>query len=185
MARSLTHKTICRNPDETRGGEELEGTSMLPQDENPKETPANDLVSQIEGVLQVLDGMFASTVLSIASMMPGPAGISAAVAAAAFDVAHRYWVGALLSGLSMIPLVGYFPGALKIAWNVRLISKGLGKIETMLPEVEQQPQLLARIQEIVGKYSGKLLKVRIAARLSAKVERIMSAKARPIQTLTS
>lgn len=158
---------------------------MLSLDETSKEIPANDFTSQTEKVLQVLDGMFASTVLSLASMMPGPAGISGAVAAAAFDVAHRYWVGALLSGFSMIPLVGYLPGALKIAWNVRLISKGLGKIETMLPEIEQQPQLLARVQEIVGKYSGKLLKVRIAAPISTKVDRIMNAKARPIQELTS
>jgi hypothetical protein len=155
---------------------------MLSQNENFKEIPANDLASQTEKLLQVLDGMFASTVLSIASMMPGPAGISGAVVAVAFDAAHRYWVGTLLSALSTIPLAGYVPGALKIVWNVRSLNRKLDQIEALLPEIERLPQLLSRVQEVVGKYSGKLLKVRMAARLSAKAERIMNAKA--VQTLS-
>jgi hypothetical protein len=155
---------------------------MLSRDNNLKEIPANHLVSQTEKILQVLDGMFASTVLSCASMLPSFAGTSAAAATVVFDVTHRYWIGASLSALSMIPIAGYVPGALKIAWNVRSLNRGLDQIEELLPKIERLPQLLSRVQEVVGKYSGKLPNVRAAARLSAKVETIMNAKATPVPT---
>ena len=150
---------------------------MSSLDENLSKTPAEnlsakylhaeDLVSRTGRITQVLDGMLASTVLSCASMLPGPAGISAAMATVTFDVTHRYWVGALLSGLSLIPLAGYLPGAMKIAWNVSLLSRKLDEIEILLPEIEQRPELLTKVQEVVGKYSGKLQKVRVAGKLSA------------------
>ncbi|HEY4597749.1 MAG TPA: hypothetical protein VIJ02_15220, partial [Thermoanaerobaculia bacterium] len=69
-------------------------------------------------ILRDLDGLLASTVLGLAALIPGPAGVSAAAAAMVFDLSRRYWIGALLSGLSMIPLVGYAPAAAKVARNV-------------------------------------------------------------------
>lgn len=159
--------------------------SMLSLNESHTVIPATDIIARTERILKFLDGMFGSTVLSCAAMLPGLAGISAAIATVAFDLSHRYWIGALLSGLSTIPLAGYVPGALKIAWNVRMLNRQLDQIEALLPEIEQESQLLSRVQEIVGKHSVKLHKVPVAARLSAKLERIMNAKARSNETLPS
>jgi hypothetical protein len=62
-------------------------------------------------------------------MVPTMPGVIAACGALAYDFSHRLWFGGILSGLSMIPVVGYLPGAGKIAWNLRLLDAELRTIE--------------------------------------------------------
>lgn len=143
--------------------------------ENASQIPAAELEIQTERIVQAVDGIFASTVLSCASMLPSFAGISAAGATVVFDLSHRYWIGASLSALSMIPIAGYVPGALKIAWNVRLLKQKLDEVEVLLPVLETRPELLAKVQAVAAKYFDKLHNVRVAAPINVKLEKIMRA----------
>jgi hypothetical protein len=138
---------------------------------------AKCLERETEVALKKLDGLLASTVLSCASLVPGPAGIAAATAAVGFDVSRKHWVGATLSGLSMIPLAGYIPGVLKVVWNVIFLNAQLAIIESSLPAIIKSPALLAEVQEAVGKYAGKIFDSRLTATISSKLKTIMEARA--------
>jgi hypothetical protein len=133
----------------------------------------NSLEGRVQVILRDLDGLLASTVLGLAALLPGPVGVSAAAGAMVFDLSRRYWIGALLSGLSMIPLVGYAPAAAKVAWNVGRVNGQLGKIEVLLPSIAQSPALLAEVQRVVGKYADRLVRFPPAASISRRAQRIM------------
>lgn len=135
---------------------------------------------RVQRILRDLDGLVASTILGLAALIPGPAGVSAAAGAMVLDLSRRYWIGALLSGLSMIPLVGYAPAAAKVARNVGLVSAQLGEIEALLPSIARSPALLAQVQRVVGKYAGRLDRFPLAASISTRARRIME-----MQTVSS
>jgi hypothetical protein len=94
-----------------------------------------------------------------------------------FDLSRCYWISALLSGLSMIPLVGYAPAVAKVARNVVLVGAKLGEIEALLPFIAQSPALLSQVQSVVGKYAGKLLRFSLVASISTRAQRIMETQA--------
>jgi len=127
----------------------------------------------VNDLLKRLDTLLASTVLSLASLLPGPAGYAGAAGAIAFDASWRYWIGVILSGLSMIPVAGYLPAVVKVAILLLLVDRQLGKIEAFLPTIQESPELLARIHEVLGRYAGKLVKFRLAGSVRSKVQRIL------------
>jgi hypothetical protein len=133
--------------------------------------------ASVQRILRDLDGLLASTVLGLAALIPGPAGVSAGAVAMVFDLSRHYWISALLSGLSMIPLVGYAPAVAKVARNVVLVGTKLGEIEALLPFIAQSPALLLQVQSVVGKYAGKLLRFPLVASISTRAQRIMETQA--------
>lgn len=135
--------------------------------------PPNSLVLKTDQLLTDFDNLLVSTLLSCASLLPGPAGIAAATGAVGFDLTKRYWIGALLSGLSMIPLAGYVPAAAKVAWYVSLINKQLDAIEALLPELRPWPELIDRAKSSVGKYTSKLLQFKLTASVCVRLKNIL------------
>jgi hypothetical protein len=134
------------------------------------EASTEDLLLQC---LKKLDALFTSTVMSVASMIPGFAGIAAAGATVGFDLSKRFWIGAILSGSSMIPLVGYLPGGVKIAWNIKRIDRELQRIEGFLPEIEECPSLLSKVGKETSKYYEGIRRIPFAKPLSSKLLRII------------
>jgi hypothetical protein len=139
----------------------------------PLNLPPHTLVLKTEQLLKNFDSLLVSTLFGCASLLPGPAGIAAATGAVGFDLSKRYWVGALLSGLSMIPLAGYLPGAAKVVWCVSLINKQLDAIEELLPELRPWPELIDRVKSSVGKFTSKLTEFKLTAPLCVRLKNIL------------
>jgi hypothetical protein len=76
----------------------------------------------------------------------------------------------------MIPLAGYLPGVLKVMWNVFFLNKQLARIEVLLPALSTNPELLSKVQKMVGKYAGKVFESRFTGPISTKLRTIMDAK---------
>jgi hypothetical protein len=89
-------------------------------------------------------------------MVPGIAGQVSGVGAAVYDISHTFWIGGTLSLLSVIPVIGYVPGAAKIAWNLRKIDAELREIEEMLPSLCGSAPLMEKLQSTVGRYFKKI-----------------------------
>jgi len=128
---------------------------------------------QVLRSLRDLDGLLKSTAMSAASMIPGFAGVAAAAATVTFDLSQRFWIGAILSGSSMIPLIGYLPGGCKIVWNIRAINKCLGQIEGLLPEIATVPSLVSKVIEVTTKHYDRVRRVPMATNISSKLSRII------------
>jgi hypothetical protein len=128
---------------------------------------------QLQQCLKNLDALLASTVMSVASMIPGFAGIAAAGATVGFDLSKRFWIGALLSGSSMIPLVGYLPGGVKIAWNIKRIDLEIQRVEGFLPEIEKHPSLRSKLEKEASKYYEGIRRIPFAKPLSSRLLRII------------
>jgi hypothetical protein len=106
-----------------------------------------------------LDNLFKSTILALASMVPTMPGVIAACGALAYDFSHRLWFGGVLSGLSLIPVVGYLPGAGKVAWNLRLINAELRTIEELLPRIQGSPELTEPLKAVIRLYLERISKI--------------------------
>jgi hypothetical protein len=106
-----------------------------------------------------LDNLFKSTTLAFASMVPTVPGVVAACGALAYDFSHRLWFGGVLSGLSLIPVIGYLPGAGKIAWNLRLLDAELRTIEELLPRIQGSPELTGPLKTVIQAYLERISKV--------------------------
>jgi hypothetical protein len=119
--------------------------------------------------LQALDGLVTSTIMSFASMIPGFPGIAAAAGTVAFDLSQSFWIGSILSGCSMIPLIGYLPGGFKIAWNIRQIDTQLRSIEGLLPEIGKCPALLSKVREVADIHYKRICHIPMATPISSKL----------------
>ncbi len=106
-----------------------------------------------------LDNLFKSTILAFASMVPTMPGVIAACGSVAYDFSNRLWFGGVLSGLSLIPVVGYLPGAGKIAWNLRLIDVELRTIEELLPRIQGTPELAGPLKAVIRSYLERFSKI--------------------------
>ena len=136
-------------------------------------TPPLSLALRTDQIVKDFDHLLLSTLLSCASLLPGPPGIAAATGAVGFDISKRYWLGALLSALSMIPLAGYLPAAGKVVWCVFLVNKKLDVIEALLPELRPWPELMGKVKLSVGKYTSKLLDLRLLAPVCVRLKNIL------------
>lgn len=92
-------------------------------------------------------------------MVPTLPGVIAACGSVAYDFSNRLWVGGVLSGLSLIPVVGYLPGAGKITWNLRLIDAELRTIEELLPRIQGSPELAGPLKAVIRLYLGRISKI--------------------------
>jgi hypothetical protein len=106
-----------------------------------------------------LDNLFKSTTLALASMVPTLPGVIAACGALAYDFSHRLWFGGVLSGLSLIPIIGYLPGAGKVAWNLRLLDAELRTIEELLPRIQGSPELTGPLKDVIRSYLEPISKI--------------------------
>jgi hypothetical protein len=122
-----------------------------------------------------LDRLFKSTVLGTASLVPGVPGIVAACGAVAFDVSHQFWIGGLLSGLSMIPLVGYVPGAGKIAWTLCLLNDEIRALEELLPTIQSSSEVIDPIRAVIHRYYDKMAKINTTLPIMKRMRSILDA----------
>jgi hypothetical protein len=77
----------------------------------------------------------------------------------AYDFSHRLWFGGVLSGLSLIPVVGYLPGAGKVAWNLRLVDAELRTIEELLPRIQGSPEVTGPLKAVIRSYLERISKI--------------------------
>ena len=130
--------------------------------------------SETLALLRDIDSRFGSSAFGIAALTPGPAGIAAAAAAVAFDVAHRYWFGAFLGILSMIPVLGYLPALAKVGFSLMLLNRRLDMLIVRRLEIEVSPDLLNITRAHIGRYAGRLLSLPIKTALSQKITTILA-----------
>jgi hypothetical protein len=124
-----------------------------------------------------LDSLCKSTVLALASMIPALPGIMAACGAVAYDFSQRLWIGGILSGLSMIPLAGYLPGAGKIWWNLMLIGAELRAVEDLLLETNPSPELAAPLVAVIRTYFDRIAKINPSLPLVKRLQAILNREA--------
>jgi hypothetical protein len=136
--------------------------------------PVSSQEGSFKEILTDLDPLMIAIGLAFAAGAPGPAGEAGAIAAISFDVKQRRWYGALLSAASMIPLVGYAPAFLKVAWLLVILNRRLKTLETMLPELHQSPEDIELLRSTFGKYYRRLPRMGITRSLRARLERIMA-----------
>jgi hypothetical protein len=108
-------------------------------------------------------------------MVPAIPGIIATCGAVAYDLSHRLWLGGVLSGLSMIPIAGYLPGAGKIAWNMRLIDDELRTIEELLPRIQASPELTEPLYAVIRTYLGRITKINSSLPMIKRLQAILDA----------
>jgi hypothetical protein len=121
-----------------------------------------------------LDRLMIAIGLALAASAPGPAGEAGAVAAISFDIARRRWGSAAFSVASMVPVVGYLPAFLKVAWLLFILDRRLKTLEEMLPELHRSIENVEALRDSFGKYYRRLPKMRITRTLRARLERIMA-----------
>jgi hypothetical protein len=127
----------------------------------------------VEHILAGLDSLFIAVGLALASCAPGPAGVTAAVAAVTYDVAHKRWYGVVLSAASMIPIVGYVPGLLKVGMLLFELNRRLKRLLVLTPEIHDSPEALQRVRSALGKYYSQFPKIRLVRPIRKQLEEIM------------
>jgi hypothetical protein len=132
------------------------------------------LNDSLEELLGQLDPRMIAIGLACASLTPSVAGYAGAVAAIAFDVKYKEWYGAALSAASMIPLVGYVPGAFKVGWLLRLLDRDLKKLEEQLPMLHQSPEAVSRLRTAFDKYYNNLPNIKVTRPLRIRLAHIMA-----------
>lgn len=135
--------------------------------------PLSSRSESLPDILADLDPLLIATGLAFAAALPGPAGEAGAVAAIAVDLKQRRWYGVALSATSMIPVIGYGPAVLKIAWLLWLLNRRLKTLETMLPELHRTPEDLELLRNALDKYYRRLPRIRLTRPLRARLERIL------------
>jgi len=125
-------------------------------------------------ILADLDPLMIAIGLAFAAGAPGPAGEAGAIAAISFDVKQRRWYGVLLSAASMIPVAGYVPAFLKVAWLLASLNRRLKTLEEMLPELHRSPENIELLRNTFGKYYRRLPRIKITRSLRARLERMMA-----------
>ena len=108
-------------------------------------------------------------------MVPSIPGILGACAAVTYDATHELWLGAVLSGLSVIPLAGYLPGAGKIVWNFRLIDSELRALEDILPRIHETPGLIEPVRTVIRTYFEQITKINSSLPVMKRLQAIMDA----------
>jgi hypothetical protein len=139
-----------------------------------------ELTSKTISYLARLDFLVESTILGLTALAPGPAGYVGATAALVFDVRSKYWIGVLLSALSMIPFYGYAPGGAKIAYNLTQINKTLTEVEMLLPGIRESRGLLATTKEHINKYNEKFPEALSKTPIKHRLQSIMDTQ--PVKT---
>jgi hypothetical protein len=136
--------------------------------------PVSPQGESFKDILTDLDPLMIAIGLALAASAPGPAGEAGAIGAISFDVKQRRWYGVLLSAASMIPVVGYAPAFLKVAWLLVLLNRRLRSLEGMLPELHRSPEDIELLRSTFGKYYRRLPRIGITRSLRARLERIMA-----------